>query len=220
MGNKRGACYSEMKKIGLEQEFFLLEVNQDGSYNLVDVPLLGLPFDECGYLVEARGEPNISAINSAYSLLGAVHKLGDRVEAVCKREERTLYLLPESYRKVSPRVRNYFLRKYGKNASRTKNLYGKAPSNNSFLKAGLHVHFSDFHIEKGKDDVEIQVHNILDIPTIVRKLDEHFRDEIRSSKRTIGNYEIKSHGFEYRSLPTSIDTIEVAEIAMEIFSTT
>lgn len=62
--------------------------------------------------------------------------------------------------------------------------------------AGLHIHFSR-HTEDGK---RVQ----LPFTNIIMKFDEKFSNIIKLTGRLCGEFEIKAHGFEYRSLPADI----------------
>lgn len=99
---------------------------------------------------------------------------------------------------------------WSKRASKERNLYGKVKGMNfRKMTAGLHIHFSDMQEYKinGRPNF---IGRPLDIPSIVRQLDNEFRAEILASGRQAGWYEMKSHGFEYRSLPNWIDLHAVA----------
>jgi len=56
----------------------------------------------------------------------------------------------------------------------------------------------------------------LPIYSIVRKMDDAFLKEIIKTERVWGEFEIKSHGFEYRSLPTTISLEKVVNTAFKI----
>jgi len=122
---------------------------------------------------------------------------------------------------------------YGKSPSQARNLYGKIRKFNlSRISAGLHVHFSNlektniaktinYYFLPGNkkytetETVEVTTSMFLDLARIIRTMDEKFKDIIKKAGRTPGEYEIKAHGFEYRSLPASAPLLEVAEVAME-----
>ncbi len=83
------------------------------------------------------------------------------------------------------------------------------------VRAGLHVHFSDIdeHTIVDKDNKVVKYHtsNQLDIPYIVYQLDKMFKEHILCSHRQPGIYEMKPWGFEYRSLPSTIDSSVLCE---------
>lgn len=55
------------------------------------------------------------------------------------------------------------------------------------------------------------VPGLINIPKIIFYLDAEFAREIKEAKRATGLYQMKSYGFEYRSLPATIDILEVAD---------
>jgi hypothetical protein len=58
---------------------------------------------------------------------------------------------------------------------------------------------------------------MFDFVKIVRSLDKIFEKEIKDAKRIPGFYEMKSHGFEYRSLPCSIDLDKVVDALKKVW---
>lgn len=76
------------------------------------------------------------------------------------------------------------------------------------LTAGIHVHFS-----RHLDGKRVQ----LPIEKIVKRMDRMFEMEIKASGRIFGEYEIKTHGFEYRSLPTDTSIDKVIKESFKIF---
>lgn len=190
-----------MKKYGFEKEYFILK---DKNYILVPP---NLPYDDCGFLVEARGEPHSDPLTAAYLLLAEEAKIKSKLPRGTKLGLVDTTTLPVSLIKQA-------LSKFGKNPSNseTGNLYGLEyqPEDNN-QRAGLHVHFSDIVDITDKNGDNIQVPKIMDIPKIVRYLDSTFAKEIEAANRIKGSYELKVHGFEYRSLPASIDVCKVAK---------
>jgi len=73
----------------------------------------------------------------------------------------------------------------------------------------MHVHFSSRDPKTG---------NVINLPIedIVYLMDNYFMDEIQESGRNIGEWEPKTHGFEYRSLPCNADVYEVLKKGFEI----
>jgi hypothetical protein len=194
-----------MIKYGFEQEFFLLDKNDKP----VMVPA-GIAKDECGFLVEARGEPHSDPIKAAYLLLAETNRLqvqcgllGYKMQAI------------DSIKLDRAFVRQA-LRMHGKPAysDERNNLYNKDyKASDTLARAGLHVHFShqfedyDSTYNKYANKISVQ----LNIPRIVRFLDETFAPSIKEAKRVPGFYEMKQWGFEYRSLPTSLPALYVAQ---------
>ena len=176
------------KRVGFECEYFVL----DESDKLV-LPK-GVPIDECGYLTEARGVPHGDSFEAAFSMLAATARI-KRDLAI----EKMKLLMSECTIVLPAGLKQEASRNFGKGpvpATRG-NLYGLsyAPGD-KWDRAGLHVHFSNRDREMAK---------------IVLALDAKFIKQIREARRLRGFYEWKSHGFEYRSLPSTINVEEVAE---------
>lgn len=68
--------------------------------------------------------------------------------------------------------------------------------------AGFHIHFG--------------TERLVDMPLIIKRLDEAFEDEIMKAGRQFGDYRMKPHGFEYRSLPNMVIPSEVADFLVEL----
>lgn len=196
-----------LKEIGLEVEFWLL----DKKGNIVEAPKYNFPADEMGFLIEIRSswgsDPN-SIINVLTALYSAeewkAHRLGLRIEK-------------SAFKMVTRDWQDYIAKKYGHEDMRdyTVNIYGiKETQHTGFRNeratAGLHVHFSRFDTETetflpfSKKEIE----------KIVMTLDTVFEKEISSTERIKGEWEPKSHGFEYRSLPATIYPLKVAKEAL------
>jgi len=54
------------------------------------------------------------------------------------------------------------------------------------------------------------------IKTQFMKMDKYFHWTIKDADRNLGEYELKQHGFEYRSLPCNVDVYEVLKKGFEI----
>lgn len=213
-----------MIKYGFEREYFV--VNQwDESFlwshpdNLKGFQLCpdSLPRDECGYLAEARGLPDSNPITAAYLLLVEQRRIRRLAE------KSGLLLILEDTVKLPRLLFREALRTYGKPgySDQRHNMYGKDYSvNNSWNRAALHIHFSNTEEIKWRDkdgtDHSRISHLPLDMCKYIYALDKAFAKEIKEAKRLPGFYEMKPHGFEYRSLPTSVDPIRVAEVLEEI----
>lgn len=182
---------------GFEREYFVLK---DGKPTLVP---RSLAHDECGFLAEARGEPHRDPLKAAYLLLAEE----DRLKAEAARlglELRTVDTWT-----LNPKLVRDAIRQFGKGIYPTErgNIYGlDYKVNDARPRAGLHVHFSNPTIV-GKQTV----YGSLNIPAIVQKLDKAFGPVIKKAHRIPGLYEMKTWGFEYRSLPTSVNPVAVAK---------
>lgn len=60
-------------------------------------------------------------------------------------------------------------------------------------------------VETSTKTIEYVVNKFIDVPKVIMILDKEFKDEIAKAKRLPSAYEVKPHGFEYRSLPNNVD---------------
>jgi len=215
------------KKIGFEREFFLVDEHGKIVINPQD---FGFPTDEFQLLVEARGKPSDNIDEAILSLGITETQLARKAEKLNMQLKRIPSII------LNKKQVSMIYQRYGKTPNpNIRNLYGKQ-KNFSLRKinAGLHVHFSNTETITVTETVnnyfiasetkkftetttkEIVVNHMLDIPTIVRHLDNKFKDIIRRTGRTLGEYELKPHGFEYRSLPNDANLFDVAEESMKI----
>jgi len=208
-------------KYGFEREYWM--VGPDGPVILPKDLASVLTYDECGYLLEARGDPHSNPIKAACFLLA------EETELFLKARKKGIIpsTNPSTY-KLTPAFRKDAWKLYGKNPynSLQGNIYGKEykPSN-PWFGAGLHVHFSNstdqtISVEgqpckecghRHKETRNYSYPGTLDLAKIVQMLDTRFKQEITEAKRLPGLYELKSYGFEYRSLPASVEPLAVAE---------
>jgi len=184
-------------KFGLEREYF---ITRDGQFCLSPTTV---PHDECGYLAEARGEPHTDPTAAIFSLLADEH----RVRIAAKKCGCELVL--EATAKLPTTLIRDALRSYGKPPATATSLYGRTYRDLT-PRAGVHIHFSN-EINVTHDGKLINtVAALLDIPKIIMSLDQAFADVIREARRLPGMYGMKPWGFEYRSLPTTVDLLRVA----------
>ena len=192
-----------MLRYGFEREYFVLKGKQH-----VAVPKY-MPEDACGYLAEARGLPATTPIDAVYNLFAAEYKL----QAEAKKNNVRLSCKPAT-RELPREFTKHMLQTHGKNIAKSHNAYGYVFPDNNYSYAGLHVHFSDqrdiTHIGPA-NTTQTVIAAQLDMPRIINALDRKFIKEIAEAKRQEGWYELKPWGFEYRSLPASIDAVLVAE---------
>lgn len=173
-----------MKKYGLEQEFFVVDTK---TLQPIEIPK-GIPMDSCGWLAEARTEP-CERVASVMALLDLeTRKIG---QALGDGQA----LVVTGWMKIPPKVRRACLRKYGKGQDDTCSLYGQEFEWKVGM-AGLHIHFSNRQ-EGDKPQ--------LNMPKMILQLDGVFRETLKHARRKPGLYEIKSYGFEYRSLPADVE---------------
>jgi hypothetical protein len=198
-------------KFGFEREFFVKAKNQ-----FVLCPQV-MPHAECGFLAESRGTPDTNPITAAFLLLAAEHQL------FAQASRNRVKLVTTDVVNLAPELLRDALRRYGKEPTPHErgNMYGKDyAADDNKQRAGLHVHFSNEQTVEasaiGADGRRVinsrSVSGFIDMPKIILKLDTAFANEIAKAERVPGCYELKSYGFEYRSLPASIDVREVAAI--------
>jgi hypothetical protein len=200
--------------IGLEKEFFLLK---DGNPQpLTD---LGLPCDECGWLVEARGEPHNSIIEAIFSLKAAIYRIELSVALINANQSADslpYVLTDEPLMKVDRATKLKCARHFGKGIITYQNLYGHESHRNALTEstAGVHVSFTESHTVR-HDNREYKYNRNFDWPQIFTKLDKAFAEEIKTTKRRPGFYELKSDGrVEYRSLPANVDLGKLIDVLM------
>jgi hypothetical protein len=186
------------KEIGLEVEFFI----EDLKGNIVEPPIT-ISTDECGFLGEIRTKP----FSSSYHLVGNL--IAELMEVEKSLEERNLRISKLSYYKPSKEEIKHFLLRYPKKLEPTYSIYSTKDANNldSYWRAGTHIHFSsswkETIIDSKNNSREIIHYYQLNIPLIIKTLDEKFKNILKDNKRHKGIYRLKEHGFEYRSLPNS-----------------
>lgn len=188
-------------KIGLEQEGWCFTANESGAIKTpceyAFVPD-GIPRDECGYLVEARTPP-MARVDQAVWLLCAERESIDK--QLRKHGLASEYSVPSV--KVPRHIYDRMLRDFGKGRVKYHNLYGdKKRLKRGYTYIGLHVHFSNTFLAKDGEH-----HLPMNMPIIIRSMDEFFKREIKEAGRVPGSYEMKVHGFEYRSLPAFLGNI-------------
>ncbi len=191
-------------KYGFEIEFFLTQ-----KKTFVICPKgMESQMDECGWLAEARGKPKSDPIEAAFSCLADIHRLKTLVT------EKKLRLSSVSYAELTPELmrqarRTHGKRNYPEGRGNIHNL-DFAPDD-ELARAGLHIHFSDYYERKDDKGVVHQDHCPINMPKIIQAFDKEFEADIYEAKRLPGFYEMKSWGFEYRSLPNTINLVRVAE---------
>lgn len=188
-------------KIGLELEGFYLVDN-----SVAVVPANSLPHDDCGWLVEYRGEPH----DSAYQAVGSLIAERERVNRLIPAGASVSF---EPHMTVPRAIKLAARRRFTKGTIKFQNLYGKQPS--SLDHAGIHVSFTNPQTISSTDrhgnNHKTTVNQLFDFVQIFRELDRLYATEIKAARRVPGFYEIKDDlRIEYRSLPNNIDLWELA----------
>ena len=193
--------YANMNKMyGFEQEFF---IKKDGKYVF---DWVGTPLSKA----EARSEPHRYHHNAIWLLHAAI----DTLKKNAARNKLTLVNI--AYTQLPLALTKTALREHGKGPRDYKNMYGKFYADKDTLsRAGLHIHFgTEDEYSYGKSSWKCP--RLVDLPYIVRQFDIAFKDEIADAKRLPGEYALKLHGFEYRSLPATVDLDKVERVLGEL----
>ena len=204
----------EIREIGIEKEMFLL----DGKRFIKEPKLYGFPRDEFEFLVELRSLPS----DRLYPIMTTLNQEELQYQLRANKFGMHLNNSPNRYitsRWVENHWNKYNLHRFD-NCDYTKNIYGKPKESHHFgvlddgednkrLTAGIHVHFSSRDSTTGE---VIQ----LPVEEIVKSMDEMFVKEIEDSERNKGEWEPKTHGFEYRSLPCNADIYKVLKTSFKI----
>lgn len=192
-----------IKTFGFEKEFFATK--KDGSFVFFP-PGLASYSDRCGYLVEARGEHHRDAMSAWFLLLAAQAKLADAANADgFVLHNVNTFDVPREHMRLC-------LRKYGKDTAKSYFMGGHVYRTNA-PRAGLHIHFGfeeqiAWTDDKGSSRTRTYT-PMVNFPRIIHLLDKEFMPIIKAAKRMPGEYELKSYGFEYRSLPTDVGFNEI-----------
>ncbi len=191
-----------IKTFGFEKEFFFSGLE---SGTIAHVPTeLRHKADGCGYLLEARGKEMedpfyakalLDVEVTRLSALAAKH--GFALENLDNKE------LPKEFLRIC-------LRKFGKNPARSYFMGGHCYKQNK-PRAGLHIHFGNMRTIDNTNVAEQ-----MNMPRIIALMDKEFKDDIKAAKRMPGEYELKNWGFEYRSLPATINLDRVANTLQRI----
>ena len=201
---------NEIREIDIEKELFLLK---DGK--IVEPSIWNFPSDEMGFLTEIRSiaSYNIYPIETSLSLNELSYRLRAEKLGMILDDIPILNATKDFVKHIED---VYHIREF---EDLTKNIYGTKGSHhlgvfpNEYdcfdLTAGIHVHFSSRDSKTG---------DVIDLPieSIVKQMDDTFEDEIKKSNRIKGEWEPKSHGFEYRSLPSNCDIHKVLKESFRI----
>lgn len=205
-------------EIGLECEYWLL----DKEDNIIEAPKYNFPADEMGFLIELRsiwGSDPDTVVNSLEGEIFSVRK---------KAEQLGFKIHEAAWLPVTKEWQEYIANKYQHRGlpDHTRNIYSEKQQtqHTGFREgratAGLHVHFSIWDIEK-EHFIWLSDSSIV---RIVFEMDNVFLPEINRANRIIGEWERKGigddsgrpHGFEYRSLPATVDKLKAAKKAIKI----
>lgn len=214
-----------MKQYGFECEYWVMPLGGEETAPIL-VPQ-SIPSDECGYLAEVRAEPHKDPLTAAYLMLAEEDRL--QYKARNFTVGQCILVKNGATRQLSDEFKRQALRQRGKQEypQGRGNIYGKDYSPKDKLsRAGLHVHFSNSEEvrwtsegvackecgHRHKSEFSRTVPQQQDIAKIVRTLDEAFKEQIKAAKRIPGFYELKPHGFEYRSLPADVNPVLVARV--------
>ena len=221
--------------IGLEKELFLF--NAKGKL-VLNPGKYGFETDNLGVLVEIRGEPKNTVEEAVASLLSKelLAKGKAAKHNYQLKEVPSVKLSDEEILEVTKRYHKEYEEKF---SPKSKECRVAKKLELAVINAGLHVHFSrEINIPQNKTIIKLLVMNndkdsriekeishesesytvqtFIDIPKIISTLDNSFKEEIKKTNRRLSAYEIKGHGFEYRSLPNNIDLSKVSAICSDL----
>lgn len=206
---------TEVREIGIEKELFLI-----GKDHIKEPKKYGFPRDEFEFLVEIRSLPS-DRFYPIYTTLKA-----EELQYSLRANKFNMELDDSPNKLVAKEWVDSLWKKYNldrfSDCDYTQNVYPEFKDKESFhfgrfdfskeyykLTAGMHVHFSSRDADTG-EVIELPVEDI------VRKMDLRFYDVILDSGRNRGEWEPKSHGFEYRSLPANADVYRVLKESFHI----
>lgn len=198
-------------KFGFELEFFFTRTDNldDPNDRFVLLQNNLQPYaDSCGYLLEARGEAHYDPNKARWLLHASILEL----QNIAK--NHGLSLLNEASIKLPNRYRRLVMKRFGKGISKSSFMYGREYVS-SAPRAGLHIHFSNQVTIDGRNG-PVTISQQMDIPRIIATMDGMFHSEIKKARRIPGEYEMKAHGFEYRSLPATVRLENVVSALEEI----
>lgn len=201
-----------MLRYGFELEGFLEKDNQ------VVIPPIGFPVDGFPGLVELRNNGG-SSLEDSYSKILAAYLTLPKVHGTVNfaRTEHTFT------GKDMQKLRAHSV--FDKRLLSVRNIYGRSPRRlgNKTL-AALQINVSEQTAPERTDEKGYRHaprYGLLDVYSIVSRLDKEFEKEIRESNRQPGMYAIKDYyRLEYRSLPNSVFkfSIDDAEVVLNRIS--
>jgi len=183
-------------KFGLEKEVFLLNTSNEPCI----VPKK-FPHDDEGFQVEFRGHPHEDITEAVYSMLANE----DYHVKQIKSEGYKILQVP--LLKIPRDLKLKARRNFTKGVLKFQNLYSfkrhAVAQHESTAGIHLSITFPQPIYHKGK--LVSSFNGMWDWVQFFKYLDEHFKEEIKESKRKPGFYELKPDGrIEYRSLPNTI----------------
>lgn len=200
-------------KYGLEKELFILKDNQ-----IQMVPTSsGLPYDESGVLIEARGNPSTDIVEAIYSLKAEEYRI------ITLAQKLGFEVSDQPLAQVTRDFKREVRRHYAKGLISFQNMYNFKDNRHSQneITAAVHISFTSpeiksVYVSKNKYE-SITVNGFFDFIKYVKALDKAFKEEIKQSKRNPGFYEVKYDGrVEYRSLPSNVDLHKLIDVIKSI----
>lgn len=191
-------------KFGFEYEEFITD--KDGNIRLVPDDF---PKDDCGWLIEYRGEPH----DNPYEAVGALKAVMTRERSHFKEAHPDLKLQGTELPFANvPRALKLEARRHNtKGLDRFQNLYGRKPTQTAT--AGLHLSITRERVIYVKSKNKGTYNALWDYAQFIRFMDKEYAKAIKATKRVPGFYELKDDGrFEYRSLPITVDLWKLAKL--------
>ena len=176
-----------------------------------------LACDECGWLVEARGNPFNNIIDAVFSLKAEIYKIERQLATINGKVNSVgpVNLDDTPIMKVDRKIRVAAARTHGKPPIKYQNFYGHEYHKNAITEAtaGVHVSVTNPQSVSRQNQSDFIYHPNFDWPQIFLILDKEFKEEIKASKRQPGFYEMKQDGrVEYRSLPSNVDLDRLIQV--------
>jgi len=192
-----------MIKIGLELEEFCVS---NETNEIVLVPeRSNIPLDGCGWLIEYRSQPCNDITEAVHSLFADKYRNKKKLEAFGVRGLLEPIAIP------SKKVREGARRRFRKEVQGFNNIYKYTSHRNTAREATAAVHIS---VTYNRDFIgQRPINGMFDYAHFIKYMDSQFKDEIKSTKRNPGFYQVKDFGrFEYRSLPNNISLSKLIDV--------
>ena len=199
--------------VGFELEGFRF----DSTRSNIILPKTSDPVDGFPGLVELRNYGGGEVMKQLLSLVGSYLALEDSAN-VCF----------QTFEYKFPAVLLHELRRrtgITKEMLHVRNIYGLAPRNYPKHQASFQISLSNkksfYYTDSNKESQTAEYNAVFDYVSVIRKLDEEFKYEIKTSKRRPGFYALKEGRVEYRSLPNFVgdifsNTTQIRELEQRI----
>jgi len=190
-----------MFKYGLE-----LEVFYSKNKNEIELPPKEYPTDGFPGLIEIRTSGHLLLKDAISDIYSKLHLENIDYNSLLFISEATF--TPEQKRELRKRA-------YIKNSWDIQNIYNKKPralGNKTIASFQINISYLKSQEYRNKDGIVFpERFSLLDVPKIVKNLDNEFKQEILNSKRQPGEYCVKGDRLEYRSLPNTVFPTSISD---------